>query len=192
MNKAVTWDQVRQGIMEDGERLGFTASSATQTGQFISALAASKGSARILELGTGLGLGTSWLLQGMHRSATLLTIESDAALSAQAASRLGFDTRVEFRVADGGSFLENAAPDESFDLIFADTWPGKFTHLDAALGMINPNGFYVADDLLPQPGWPQGHGPKVDEYRRNIVTVPGFSWVLLDWDSGLVVGVRTA
>ena len=38
-----------------------------------------------------------------------------------------------------------------FDLIYADAWPGKFTHLDRALSLLTRGGIYFIDDLLPQP-----------------------------------------
>ena len=48
-----------------------------------------------------------------------------------------------------------------FDLIYADAWPGKFTHLDLALSLLTPGGIYFIDDLLPQTSWPEGHAAKV-------------------------------
>ena len=71
---------------------------------------------------------------------------------------------------DGEAFLRDASG--SFDLIYADAWPGKFSHLDEALGLLAAGGFYVIDDLLPQPNWPEGHAPKVpalvDDLERAL------------------------
>jgi predicted O-methyltransferase YrrM len=62
-------------------------------------------------------------------------------------------------LGDGGEFLENC--EGRFDLIYADAWPGKYTHLRDALDLLNPGGLYVVDDMLPQPNWPTDHSPKV-------------------------------
>ncbi len=52
---------------------------------------------------------------------------------------------------------------QQFELVFADTWPGKYYALDEALSLIKPGGLYVIDDMLPQPNWPDDHAPKVAE-----------------------------
>ena len=36
---------------------------------------------------------------------------------------------------------------QQFDLIFADTWAGKFTHLNQTLQMVKPGRFFIIDDL---------------------------------------------
>ena len=50
------------------------------TGSLLKTLVASKKSCRILELGTGSGLATSWILQGMDKNAHLITVENNPAL----------------------------------------------------------------------------------------------------------------
>ena len=61
---------------------------------------------------------------------------------------------------DGAEFLQQSAS-RQFDLIYADAWPGKFSHLSDALSLLRGGGVYVIDDLLPQPNWPDGHAAKV-------------------------------
>ena len=46
--------------------VGFTMSSAAEDGRLFTALAAAKPGGAILELGTGTGLGTAFLLAGMN------------------------------------------------------------------------------------------------------------------------------
>ena len=50
------------GIQGDTEALGFSMASEPKTGALLAALAASKPGGRFLELGTGTGVGTAWLL----------------------------------------------------------------------------------------------------------------------------------
>ncbi|MDQ0745853.1 putative O-methyltransferase YrrM [Streptomyces africanus] len=61
---------------------GFTMSSEDHTGSFLAALAAARPAGRILELGTGVGEGTAWLLSGMDRASCLTTVEIDPAVQA--------------------------------------------------------------------------------------------------------------
>src|SRR2546428_13072636 len=53
---------VVDAIRRDTRQLGFTMASEPQTGSLLRTLAASKPSGRFLELGTGTGVGTAWLL----------------------------------------------------------------------------------------------------------------------------------
>ncbi|MFC7358819.1 O-methyltransferase [Nocardioides astragali] len=167
--------------------VGFDAASASAVGELLTALAASKPGGRLLELGTGAGRGTACLLRGMDADARLVTVELDAQLSAIAQTELR-DDRVEWVVADGCDWL--AATTEAFDLVFADTWPGKFTHLDQALALVTPGGFYVIDDLLPHPNWPDEHQAAVDDLLATLRARPGWVTAYVDDASGVLLGVR--
>jgi predicted O-methyltransferase YrrM len=179
------------GIMADTAALSFTMISETKVGALLSVLAASKPAARLLELGTGTGHGTAWLLDGMDAASTLDTVDSDEQVVAVARRQLGGDARVTFHVRDGGEFLESCEP-ARFDLIYADAWPGKFSHLDAALALLRPGGIYVIDDLLPQANWPEGHAPKVPALVEDIERRAGFTTVRMAWASGLMLVVKKA
>lgn len=176
-------------IVQDTARIGFTMASERQTGSLLRALAASKPGGRLLEVGTGTGVGTSWLLAGMDAASRLDTVDNDPRAQEIARRHLGSDTRVTFHLADGADFLaRSSAP--SFDLIYADAWPGKYTHLEAALGQLRAGGIYVIDDLLPQPNWPEGHGAKASALMADLERRSGFVTTKLAWASGLMIVVR--
>ena len=60
-------------ILADTARLGFGMASDAQTGALLRrTVVASKPGGRVLELGTGTGAATAWLLDGMTADATLL------------------------------------------------------------------------------------------------------------------------
>ncbi len=84
--------------------VGFDAASASGVGELLTALAASKPGGRLLELGTGAGLGTAYLLRGMDADARLVTVELDPQLSAIAQTEHR-DDRVDWVVADGCAWL---------------------------------------------------------------------------------------
>jgi predicted O-methyltransferase YrrM len=178
-------------IVADTEALSFNMISEPKVGSLLAALAASKPGGRFLELGTGTGHGTAWLLAGMDANARLETIDTDERVVAVARRHLGHDRRVQFHVADGGDYLQAAEP-RQFDLIYADAWPGKFTHLAEALALLRPGGVYVIDDLLPQPNWPDGHAPKVPALIAELEGRDEFATVRLAWASGLMLVVRKA
>jgi predicted O-methyltransferase YrrM len=176
-------------ILADTAALGFTMTSEPKVGALLAVLAASKPGGRFLELGTGTGHGAAWLLAGMDAASTLDTVDTDPDVVAIARRHLGTDPRVTFHVIDGGGFLQRL-PAPGFDLIYADAWPGKFSHLDAALAVLRPGGIYVIDDLLPQPNWPVDHAPRVPVLIEDLERRPELATVKLAWGSGLMVVVR--
>src|SRR5258708_4265616 len=178
------------GIVGDTAALGFNMASEPKVGSLLAVLAASKPGGRFLELGTGTGHGTAWLLAGMGRASTLDTVDTDANVVAIAQRHLGADTRVSFHVMDGARFLELSRSIQ-FDLIYADAWPGKFSHLDEALSLLRLGGMYVIDDLLPQPNWPEGHAAKVPALIEDIERRGDFLTTRLAWPSGLMLVLRT-
>ncbi|WP_324254144.1 O-methyltransferase [Paenibacillus sp. 1001270B_150601_E10] len=165
--------------------LGFTMSCDNLTGALLRVLVASKPQSRILELGTGAGYSTAWILEGMDESSTLTTVEYDSAL-AEIARTVIQDLRVEFHVCDGAEFI-SSHHHEQYDIIFADTWPGKFHLLDEVLSMVKPSGLYIIDDLNPQPNWPEGHQSKVDELIQMLDQRKDYHYVKLNWSTGLMI-----
>src|SRR5205814_1771263 len=160
------------------------------TGSLLKTLAASKPGGRLLELGTGTGLSTAWILAGMDAASTLVTVDNDEAVQSIARRHLEEDARVTFRLMDGGAFLESLA-EPQFDFLFADSWPGKYTHLEQALGLLKPGAFYIVDDMLPQPNWPPEHFPKVPALIRTLETRTDLILTRMNWSTGLIVAVKT-
>ncbi|MFG2985972.1 O-methyltransferase [Streptomyces sp. NPDC048258] len=170
---------------------GFAMSCEERTGSLLALLAAARPGGRILELGTGVGEGTAWLLSGMDGASCLVTVELDEAVQKVAREQLGSDPRVTFVAGDGAEWLQTY-DGEPFDLVFADTWPGKFTHLERTLELVAPGGTYLIDDLLPQPGWPEGHGAAVERLLTDLEEREDFRSVRMSWATGLLMAVRSA
>ncbi len=178
-------------ILRDAEAAGFGMASERRVGALLRVLAASKPGGRVFELGTGTGVGAAWLLDGMDPAARLETVDNDAAAQAVARRHLGGDPRVRFHLADGGPWLRGWAGPR-LDLIFADAWPGKYTDLGAALGLLATGGLYVVDDLLRRPDWPEEHAARVDPLLAELEGQAGSVCVRLAWASGLAIIARRA
>jgi predicted O-methyltransferase YrrM len=176
-------------IERDSAAVGFTMISERKSGALLRTLAASKPGGALLELGTGTGASTSWILDGMDITATLLTVDNDAKFVGIARKHLGHDRRVTFHVEDGASFLRRLGG-HKFDLIFADTWPGKFDHLEPALELLRPGGLYVVDDLLPQANWYDEHAPKVAALIDQLEADGRLVLCKLSWASGIIIATR--
>ena len=190
--------KVTQAIRETAQTIGFTQSSDDLTGGLLATLAASKPGGRFLELGTGVGAGSAWLLRGMDVSSSLTTVEQNAEQVEVAKKQLGHDPRVSFWVGDGLEFLQQ--PHKPFDFIFADTKPGKINHPESALNLVAPGGFYVVDDM--NLGWTDEAGLiDVSDYSLSIwrgqralmallETRDDFLCTPIDWSTGLMVCVK--
>jgi predicted O-methyltransferase YrrM len=175
-------------ILARSRGVDFAMNSDVLTGALLRTLAASKPASAMLEMGTGCGLGTSWILDGMDASSSLVSVDNDERVQSIAASELGDDRRLTLVLGDGGGFLE--ACERRFDLIYADAWPGKYTHLDTALRLVAPGGIYIVDDMLPQPAWPRNHETNVAGLIDRLVRLPGFEVTTLAWSTGVIVAVR--
>lgn len=170
---------------------GFTMPSEALTGGLLRTLAATKPGGNLLELGTGTGLATAWLLDGMDAAARLLSLDNDPAVQAIAQTHLGDDPRLRLVCQDGDDFLRAAAAQpQRYDLIFADTWPGKYRLLDATLALLAPGGLYLVDDMLPQANWPADHPPKVAALIATLENRPDLYVTKLAWASGLILVTR--
>jgi predicted O-methyltransferase YrrM len=168
----------------------FSMPSDLQTGALLKALVGSKPKARVLEIGTGTGLATSWLLAGMDAESSLISIDNDATYQAVADNILGDDTRLQLLCTDAGTWLEDENQTQQFDLIFADAWPGKYANLDAALGTLSAGGMYVIDDMLPQPNWPEGHAEKVDKLVADLESRDDLNLVKMAWSTGILIATK--
>jgi predicted O-methyltransferase YrrM len=175
-------------IIEETRKLSFNMNSDLYTGSLLKTLVASKKSGRILELGTGGGLATSWILEGMDYHSRLVTIESNMALLEIAKQQLA-DSRIEFILADGYDWLTNYTG-EKFDLVFADAMPGKYDLFEEAITLLKPGGFYIIDDMLPQPNWPAGHAERVEKFIQELENRKDLILTKMNWSTGIIIAVK--
>lgn len=168
---------------------GFTMASDVLTCSLLRTLAASKPSGKFLELGTGTGLSTAWILDGMDARSSLVSIDHDASFLEIAQRYLGEDSRLNLELADGAAWLE-ANKYQQFDYIFADTWHGKYLMLEEALAMLNKGGLYIIDDMLPQPNWPEGHQEKALKLMEDLEKRNDLVLTKQLWATGIMIGVK--
>lgn len=168
---------------------GFTMASDLLTCALLRTLATSKPSGRFLELGTGTGLSTSWILDGMDSQSTIVSLDNDESLLAIAQTFLGHDNRLNLVHADGEEWLRNNKG-QKFDYIFADTWHGKYLLLDEALDMLHKGGLYLVDDMLPQPNWPEGHQEKANKFVAYLESRRDLVLTKQNWATGIIIAVK--
>ncbi len=178
-----------RSIDEATNASGFTMASDIYTCSLLKTLAASKPGGKFLELGTGTGLSTSWILEGMDARATLVSIDNDARFLEIAGNHLGGDPRLTLVHTDGEAWV-NAHLGDKYDYIFADTWHGKYLLLDQVLDMLNPGAFYIIDDMLPQPNWPEGHDQKALKLVEYLDSRQDLTVTKQVWATGIILAVK--
>jgi len=178
-----------QAIWAETQLARFSMASEPLTCSLLRTLAASKPAGSFLELGSGTGLSTAWMLDGMDRDSTLVTVDNDESRLAVLRKNLGHDPRLTVICADGDEFLPSLIG-KQFDFVFADTWPGRYRLLDLALSAVKRSGFYVIDDMLPQANWPAGHAEKVDQLISTLEQRDDFVITKLAWASGVILATK--
>jgi predicted O-methyltransferase YrrM len=173
-------------ILEKSAEMKFSMLSDLKTGSFLRTLCASKPDAIILELGTGTGLSLCWISEGANEGSKIISIDNDDTLQAIAREIFQSDSRIDFLCLDANDWLKKYSQ-LKFDIVFADAWPGKFESLDEALDLIAVGGYYLIDDLLPQPNWPNGHHQNVDRLFDYLINRKDFVYTTFNWSTGLML-----
>lgn len=184
-----TYPKAYQQINTATVASGFSMASDILTCSLLKTLATSKPSGSFLELGTGTGLSTAWILAGMDKHSTLISIDNDARFLAIAKDFLSHDDRLTLIDTDGAAWF-GKNNDKKFDYIFADTWHGKYLLLDEAIAMLNKGGLYIIDDMLPQQNWPEGHQEKAIKLIKDLESRDDLHLTKQVWATGIVIGVK--
>lgn len=176
-------------IDEATKTSGFTMASDVLTCSLLRTLASSKPSGKFLELGTGTGLSTAWILDGMDDNSSLVSIDNELKFLEIARRFLGNDKRLNLTFTDGGEWVDNNRH-QKFDYIFADTWHGKYLLTEEVLSMLNKGGIYIIDDMLPQLNWPEGHHEKATNLINFLERREDLFLTKQVWSTGIIVAVK--
>src|SRR5580658_2996349 len=146
--------------------------------------------ARVLELGTGTGVGTAWIVSGLmpRTDVTVTSVENDPATAAVAASG-DWPSFVGLRCGDA---LEVLAEGGAFDLVFADAPGGKWEGLDRSVAALRPHGLLIVDDMTPEPDWTDARRAAQDKVRQALVSARELTSAELAVGSGVILSVRSA
>lgn len=176
-------------LLAESRNLGFHMSSDNEVGALLRTLATTKPGGKFLELGTGTGMGTAWILEGMDSKASLVSVESNAEFLSCAEHVLGSDPRISFLNEDAESYLERNQ-DSRFDFIFADSIPGKYIGLDLALNILNVGGIYIVDDMQPPIELPQPFKKAIEDFIGILSAHRGLRVARMPFASGILVAVK--
>lgn len=170
---------------------GFHHSCERGVGEMLAVLsAATPPRGRILELGTGIGVGLAWILSGLgsRSDVEVFTIERDAGQVAvlEEVGFPGFATLLE-------GYIEELLPTMGrFNLVFADAEAGKWTGLELTIAALPPQGLLLVDDMDISRYDSEKDRSTVENVRKALMTDSRLTAVELDVASGIILASRHA
>ncbi|MEV6850232.1 class I SAM-dependent methyltransferase [Actinoplanes sp. NPDC051411] len=171
-----------QAALDRAEAAGFTISSEPPAGALLAVLSAAvPPGGRILEIGTGAGVGLAWLVEGLggRTDVEVRSVERDPRLGALTAAA----DWPENVTLHGGDVLELFDTLGTFDLIFADAQGGKSHGLDRTIAALAPGGHLLVDDMAADQ-------EQIARVRDTLLAHPGLTAVELPCGTGLILATR--
>jgi demethylmenaquinone methyltransferase/2-methoxy-6-polyprenyl-1,4-benzoquinol methylase len=168
---------------------GFTLSCEEGVGRLLAALSAAvRLGGRVLEMGTGAGVGTAWIVEGLaaRSDVELTSIEMDAAMY-RLARDADWPAGVKLVEGDVLAHLERLG---RFDLIFADAQGGKWEGLERTIAVLEPGGVLLVDDMSPQSWWSDEQRRNQDRVRATLLEHPQLLSAEIDAASGMILAVK--
>ncbi|MEZ4903432.1 MAG: class I SAM-dependent methyltransferase [Spirosomataceae bacterium] len=176
-------------IQAESNQIAFSMPSDLQTGSLLDILVSSKPGGEFLELGTGTGLALAWIVSAMQEDSRVISVDNNPTYIAIAKKYFDKDKRVSIHYEDASQWILNNQH-RRFDLIFADAWPGKYEKLNETLSLLKKGGFYVIDDMLPQPNWPIEHPKNVQRLLKELAQRSDIKLIKMNWSTGIIIAIK--
>ncbi|HUR51631.1 MAG TPA: O-methyltransferase [Mycobacteriales bacterium] len=168
------------------------------TGSVLRLLAAACQAKAVVELGTGAGVSSLWLLRGMRPDGVLTTVDRDTEhqrLARQSLVEAGFGTgRVRLITGDALAVLPRLS-DGAYDLLFCDASRAENgDYLAASTRLLRPGGMVVfagalGDGRVADPGARDPDTVSLRELARTVRDQEGLTPALLPVGSGVLAAV---
>ena len=188
LNNHIILPENYNSLLEATREAGFGMPSDIDTGALLRTLTASKPGGNFLEIGTGTGLATLWLSASTGKDGALTSIDDNLVTTA-IANKYVQNQAVSVITADGYEWISNYSG-AKFDLIFADAMPGKYDLFEETIALLNDGGFYIIDDMLPQPNWPEGHAARVAAFIERLDARTDLVLAKLNWSTGIIIATK--
>lgn len=160
-------DEVLASARERAGELGLTTVSAA-TGALLRLLTLAMGATNVVEVGTGTGVGSLWLLRGMPMEGVLTTIDPEAEniRAAKKAFAAAGVRQTRARTITGEPLdVMSRLTIGVYDMVVLDVEPVELeAYISSALTLLRPGGVLIINEAL----W---HGRVADPARRDLATV---------------------
>jgi predicted O-methyltransferase YrrM len=145
-------------------------------------------SGRILELGTGVGVGLRWIAYGLggRSDVAVESVENDQR-TAMITAESGWSGSVRPARRRRRAAV---ARTRALNLIFADAPGGKWSGLDLSIAALAPGGVLLVDDMDRQRYTEPEHRVTIDGIRRTLSDDQCLVTTELPVGSGLILATR--
>ena len=157
--------QLVQSCKELAERKGFENSCTDEAGRLLSVLAGQVTKGKILEIGTGYGVGSAWILSAIAPTIQFISVDLEKEKIQATAAQIQHQ-QAEFICGD----WKEAIAEGPFQFIFADAAAAKAIEGELLFNTLAEGGMLFMDDFTPEEYFPiewQGKPDKVREYWLN-------------------------
>lgn len=168
---------------------GFQLACEVEVGRLLAALAAAvPEGGRVLEIGTGVGVGLAWLLHGLgeRHDVEVVTVELDDEVQ-QTARSVRWPSWVCFESGDGAEVVGGLG---EFDLIFPDAPGGKIFKLRQTVAALRPGGVLIVDDMDLTRHEDEDLRAALAVVRQRLVEDADLVSAELGYSSGVIVAVK--
>lgn len=139
----------------------FQSSCTDEAGRLLAVLAGQIKQGKILEIGTGLGVGSSWILSAIAPSVNFISIDSDSNKIEKVRKTINHP-QAEFVKGDWKEVI-SIGP---FQLIFADAAIVKTVEGEQLFDILDIGGLLFMDDFTPEEHWPDEWRGRPDQVRE--------------------------
>jgi hypothetical protein len=63
---------------------------------------------------------------------------------------------------------------------------------EETIALVKEGGFYVIDDMLPQPNWPEGHAERVEQFISALEKRNDLALTKMNWSTGIIIVTKVA
>ena len=147
----ITEDDVLVVARDQGLALGCTPMG-PGSGAMLRFVASALNARHVVEIGTGAGVSSLWLLRGMPQNSVLTSIDIEADHQRSARETFERDNIApgRFRLITGRALeVLPRLTDDAYDLVFVDSDPDEYgLYLEQALRLLRPGGVIVFNNAL--------------------------------------------
>jgi predicted O-methyltransferase YrrM len=158
--------QITKGL---AEKNSFQSSCCDEVGRLLAVLAAQIKQGKILEIGTGLGVGSSWILSAISPPVYFISVDSDSN-KIEMVRKTITHPQAEFVMGDWKEIVSKGP----FQFIFADAAIVKTVEGEQLFEVLDIGGLLLMDDFTPEDHWPdewRGRPDPVREFWLNHETL---------------------
>ncbi|MFO1445105.1 class I SAM-dependent methyltransferase [Bacillus sp. Bva_UNVM-123] len=154
-------------VKRTAKQNGFVNSCMDEVGLLLRTLAAQVRCGKIGEIGTGYGIGASWIIAALTPDSEFITIDNDVE-KIRAVVRYITGSNIKVVHGDWKEILKS----QPFDLLFADGGKAKELEPDLLFAALKVGGTILLDDLTPIELWPDEWKGKEDLVRKYWLQHP--------------------